>query len=109
MCACVCTRRLRLLRVPRSSRVARGISPQPAYVSWQEVPHYWKQAGRERHPRVGAVPESLARLGVQPGLDVNFELQPWIFREDPGRSSGGSGLGGSPAAGALGSISVTRA
>jgi hypothetical protein len=46
--ACVCTRQLRLLRFPRSSRVARGISPQPTYMSWQEVPHYLKLGG-ERH------------------------------------------------------------
>lgn len=62
--ACVCTRRLRLLRFPRSSRVARGIFPQPTYISWQEVPHYLKLGGGvERDRRVGAAPESLAKPG----------------------------------------------
>lgn len=32
---------------------------------------------------MGAVPESLARPGVRPGLDVNFELQPWIIPGGP--------------------------
>lgn len=84
MRACVCTRRLRLLSFPRSSRVAHGIFPQPTYISWQKVPHYLKLGGGvERDRRVGAAPESLERPGVRPGLGVNFELQPWIFPGGP--------------------------
>lgn len=52
---------------------------------------------------MGVTPESLAESRVWLGLEVNFEFKPWTFPGGPGRSSGGSRLGGSPAAGALGS------
>lgn len=79
--ACVCTRRRRLLRLPGSSGVAGGISPQPEYMSWQEVPITWSWGKRDTG--VGVVPEPLAGPGVRPGLDVNFELQPWTFPGGP--------------------------
>lgn len=59
--ACVCTRQLRLLRFPRSSRVARGISPQPTYMSWQEVPHYLKLGGKGTES--GSCPRVLGEAG----------------------------------------------
>lgn len=50
-------------------------------MSWQEVPYYLELG--ERDARVGVAPESLAGPGIWPGLDVNFELQPWTFPGGP--------------------------
>lgn len=82
MCACVCVHALAVAaQIPQE----RDLPAASLHVLAGGAPLVEAGGGGvgNRHPRVEAAPELLARPGVWPELDVSFELQPRIFPGGP--------------------------